>query len=74
MEVKIGVLHTPRELTIESELSAEEVHGLVDAALTEGKALRLEDQRGSQIIVPAATLAYVEIAGQKRGGVGFGML
>lgn len=74
MEVKVGVLHTSRELTVESELSPAEVEKLVGAAVQEGVPLRLEDARGNIVVVPPNTLAYVEIGGTKRGGVGFGML
>ncbi|MDO5699674.1 MAG: DUF3107 domain-containing protein [Dermatophilus congolensis] len=74
VEVKVGVLHTSRELTVESELTPAEVENLVQQAVSGGSALRLEDARGSIVVVPAATLAYVEIGSTKRGGVGFGML
>ena len=74
VEVKVGVLHTSRELTVESELSPSDVERLVDEAVTAGKPLRLEDARGSVMIIPSSTLAYVEIGSTKRGGVGFGML
>ncbi|MBO3129680.1 DUF3107 domain-containing protein [Dermatophilus congolensis] len=74
MEVKIGVLHTTRELSVESTLSHEEVQALVDKAVSQGAPLRLEDEKGRVVVVPAATLGYVEIGSPRKGGVGFGML
>ncbi|MCM2576176.1 DUF3107 domain-containing protein [Streptomyces meridianus] len=73
MEVKIGVQHTPREITLESGQSADEVERAVTAAL-DGKAriLSLEDEHGRKVIVPADRLAYVEIGEPTARKVGFG--
>lgn len=73
MEVKIGVLHSTRELTIESDQTPEAIEQAVVASSAEG-IFRLDDVKGSRILVPAANLAYVEIGATRRGGVGFGTL
>ncbi|MBS2963666.1 DUF3107 domain-containing protein [Actinocrinis puniceicyclus] len=75
MEIKIGVQHAARELSLESELSAEELEKVVSAALT-GKAglLVLSDEKGRKVIVPADRLAYVEIGEPTSRRVGFGAL
>lgn len=72
MEVKIGVLHTPREIVLESAQSPDEVEALVAAALksVDGQ-LALSDEKGRKVIVPANLIAYVEIAQADRGRVGF---
>lgn len=72
MEVKIGVLHTPRELTLESAQTPEEVEQLVAEALqsVDGR-LALTDERGRRIIIPANLVAYVEIAQSDVRRVGF---
>ncbi|MDQ2838499.1 MAG: DUF3107 domain-containing protein [Actinomycetota bacterium] len=72
MEVKIGVLHTPREILVESTQTPEEVEALVAAALksVDGQ-LSLTDERGRKIIVPANLVAYVEIAQADPRRVGF---
>ena len=72
MEVKIGVLHTPREIVVESTQSPDEVEQLVSAALksVDGQ-LALTDDRGRRIIVPANLVAYVEIAQADQRRVGF---
>lgn len=74
MEVKIGVLHNPRELTLESNQTQEEIETAVSAAVSSGSAVRLVDAKGSVLLVPAGNLAYIEIGVPRRGGVGFGAL
>lgn len=72
VEVKIGVLHTPRELVLESTQSPQEVESLVDAAVgAESGVLSLTDERGRKVIVPANLVAYVEIAQADVRRVGF---
>lgn len=72
MEVKIGVLHTPRELVVESTQAPDEVEQLVAAALkTVDGQLTLTDERGRRVIVPANLIAYVEIAQADARRVGF---
>ena len=72
MEVKIGVLHTPREIVLESGQSPAEVEDIVAEALksVDGR-LSLTDEKGRKIIVPANLVAYVEIAHADVRRVGF---
>jgi hypothetical protein len=72
VEVKIGVLHTPRELVVESAQSQDDVEGLVAAALksVDGQ-LKLTDDKGRLVIIPANLIAYVEIAQADMRRVGF---
>jgi len=72
VEVKIGVLHTPREINLESSQTQEQVEQLVAAALNsvDGQ-LALTDERGRRVIVPANLVAYVEIAQADSRRVGF---
>ena len=72
MEVKIGVLHTGRELVLESTQSPAEVEQQVADALKSGDgALTLTDERGRKVIVPANLIGYVEIAQADVRRVGF---
>ncbi|MEP6851458.1 MAG: DUF3107 domain-containing protein [bacterium] len=71
MEVKIGVQHTPREVVIESEQTADEVDKLVTDAMTEGGLLTLVDTKGKRVLVPASIIAYVEIDRSDSRRVGF---
>jgi len=72
VEVKIGVLHTPREITLESIQTPDEVAEAVAEALksVDGQ-LVLTDERGRKIIVPANLVAYVEIAQADSRRIGF---
>ncbi|MGI8881632.1 MAG: DUF3107 domain-containing protein [Jatrophihabitans sp.] len=71
MEVRIGVQHTPRELVVDSEQTQDEVQELVAAALKDGTLLALTDNHGRRVVVPAAIVAYVEIAQADARRVGF---
>jgi hypothetical protein len=74
VEVKIGVLHAPRELVLESNQTAEEVHAVVTAALGEGTTLTLDDDKGRRVVVPVDKVAYVEIGEPEVRRVGFGAM
>jgi hypothetical protein len=72
VEVKIGVLHTPREIVLDSAQSPTEVEQAVRDALTERDGvLALVDDKGRRVLVPAGTVAYVEIAEADHRRVGF---
>ncbi|GAA2811395.1 DUF3107 domain-containing protein [Saccharopolyspora taberi] len=74
MEVKIGVVDSPRELTIASGQSPEEVEALVADALKNAEGvLALADDKGRRYIVPAVKIAYVEIGPAETTRVGFGV-
>jgi hypothetical protein len=72
VEVKIGVLHTAREITLDSPQTPDEVEALVAAALKsmDGQ-LVLTDDRGRKVIVPANLIAYIDIAQADQRRVGF---
>lgn len=71
MEVKIGVQYAPRELVLESKLSSKDLTEKIEQAVGEGGVLRLEDEKGRQVIVPVEKIAYVEVAAQSTRPVGF---
>ncbi|KAB7746219.1 DUF3107 family protein [Nostocoides sp. F2B08] len=73
MEVKIGVQNVARELSIETDQSAEEVAAAVRSAVSDsGGILGLTDSKGREILVPVAALAYVQVGDSEKGRVGFG--
>ena len=72
MEVKIGVRHAPRELVLDTADTAEEVEAALAAALSGDHAtFSLTDTRGRRVLVPAHSIAYVEIGTGTTGTVGF---
>jgi DNA-binding MurR/RpiR family transcriptional regulator len=74
MELRIGVVHTPKELSIELDGTADDVVGTIDQALSGGTpVVWLTDTKGRRVGVPAERIAYIEIdedGSAKR--VGFG--
>jgi hypothetical protein len=72
VEVKIGVLHTPREIVLESTLSPAQVEDAVRDALKDSSSvLSLTDEKGRRVVVPSGLVAYVEIAEPDQRRVGF---
>jgi len=72
VEIRIGILNAPRELSFESSQSADEVSGAVTSALDGGAStLRLGDNKGSVFIIPTANLAYVELGSEESRRIGF---
>jgi Protein of unknown function (DUF3107) len=72
VEVKIGIQSVPRELTLETASSYEEIEQAVRAAVTDGTVLILEDEKGGRVLVPADKLAYVDVGGAGPRRIGFG--
>lgn len=72
MEIRIGIVNAPRELSFESSQTAEEIAGQVEAALSSGTGyLRLTDNKGKLYVVPTAGIAYVEIGSDESRRIGF---
>jgi Protein of unknown function (DUF3107) len=74
MEVRIGVVYTPREIILEMGDDADTVGTLVETAVREQSALLwLTDSKGRRLGIPTDKLAYIEIAGADADRkVGFG--
>ncbi|MGP7960397.1 DUF3107 domain-containing protein [Sanguibacter sp. A247] len=74
MEITIGVQNLTREIVVETEANAEEIAASVAKALDGGTVLDLTDHRGRRVLIPTATIAYVEIGAEEQRRVGFGSL
>jgi hypothetical protein len=74
VEVKIGVQNVAREIVLESSQKPDEVAALVTESVDGGKTLELRDERGRLVVVPAQSLAYVEIGVEETRRVGFGAI
>jgi hypothetical protein len=72
MDVKIGVLHTVKELTLEVETPFDDLQKSIEAALRDNGVLWLNDRKGRRICVPADRIAYVEVGEEASRRVGFG--
>jgi hypothetical protein len=74
VEVKIGIQNIGREIVLESTQDADAVAKVVAEAIAKGSELRLKDDKGRLVIVPANVLGYVEIGAEEARRVGFGAL
>jgi len=74
MEVRIGVVYSARELTVETDDSVDTVAATIESAMGNGDSLLwLTDTKGRRIGVPIDKIAYVEVAADAGGRkVGFG--
>lgn len=72
MEIRIGIANTARELSFESDESAEAVKSAVTGALESGAThLTFTDAKGSSYVVPTAGIAFVEVGTDHSRRVGF---
>ena len=74
MEIKIGIQHSAREVSLESNESGETIESAVKNALEKGGVLELVDEKGRKVIIPADKVAYVEIGEPASRRVGFGAI
>jgi hypothetical protein len=72
VEVRIGIQMAPRELTVDTAASAQEVEQALTAAVADGKVFVLADEKGGTILVPADKIAYVELGSPEARRIGFG--
>lgn len=72
MDIRIGILNSPRELSFESSQSADDIEKAVTAAIEKGAPLvSITDDKGKLYLVPTASIGYVEIGSDATRRVGF---
>ena len=76
MDVRIGVLHTMKEIEVElpADTDRAEIKSRIDEALADDdKALWLTDRHGKDVAIPSARIAYVELGrADSERRIGFG--
>lgn len=76
MDVRIGVLHTPKEIEVNlpADTDRAEVRARIEAALADEHAvLWLTDRLGTDIAVPAERIAWVQLGSAEADRrIGFG--
>ncbi len=75
MDVRIGVIHTMKEIDLElpGDVDADAVRADIDSALAEsGRVLWLTDRNGRRFGVPSDRIAYVELGPASERRMGFG--
>ncbi|KAA8723480.1 DUF3107 domain-containing protein [Corynebacterium spheniscorum] len=72
MEIKIGFVDSPRELSITMEGSQEDLAGRIHDALSQTQGtLDLQDTKGHRFIIRNERIAYVELGKGQARPVGF---
>ena len=74
MEVKVGIQNVAREIVIETSTPASELQNSLATALADGGVLALSDDKGRKVLIPAATVAYIDLGTENARPVGFGAL
>lgn len=73
IEVRIGVIDSPKELILELDDNPKDLVDKINAASGETASLLwLTDSKGKQIAVSVAKIAYLEIEPERNRTVGFG--
>jgi hypothetical protein len=75
VDVRIGVIHTPKEIEVElaDGVNADSVAAQVEQAISGGGVLWLTDRRGRRVGVPSDRVAYIELdIGSEDRREGFG--
>jgi len=79
MEIRIGVVYTPKELLIElaegkdGEKAGADAIAAIEAAVKDGGIAWLTDAKGRRVGVPTDKLAYIEVLNDdEKKRVGFG--
>ena len=73
MEVKIGVQHVARELSVETEELPDAILEGLNNALADDALFSLTDAKGHTVAVPAQRIAYLYFTAESGRKVGFGL-
>lgn len=71
MDVKIGIQQAAREITLETDETAESITAKVSEAVASDGLLTLSDTKGRVVVVPGSKIAYIECGSTQVGAVGF---
>jgi len=72
VELRIGILHSPRELSFETNQTAADVEkALADAVASDNGIARFTDDKDRVYLVNAEKIAFVEIGEESQRRVGF---
>ena len=74
MEIKVGIQHVAREITVETDETAANVEKNLLKALADDTILTLSDAKGRKVLVPVDKIAYLDLGQEHVRPVGFGTL
>ncbi len=74
MEVRIGVVYSAKELSVELDGKSDEIVATIEDALKGGApVIWLTDKKGRRVGIPTDKVAYIEVADEDQAKrVGFG--
>ena len=72
MEVRFVIIDIAREVTIETEASADDIAAQVRAAVADGSVAEFTDDKGRRVLIPGSRIAYVDLGTTTSRPVGFG--
>jgi hypothetical protein len=72
VDIRIGIINSPREINFESSQTAYEIETIVSSALeADAKFIKLNDSKGKLYIVPVVSFGYIEVGSESTRRVGF---
>lgn len=72
MEIRIGIRDANKEITVDVSLTEDAVTSLVEQAIKDGApALKFQNEKGGSVLIPTASLGYVEFPKSEERRVGF---
>ncbi len=72
MEVKIGITDIPREVTIDTTASPDELTAMLREAVQGSSLFELADEKGRRVLIPGNRIAYLDLGSPSSRTVGFG--
>jgi len=72
MEIKIGIRNIAREVTLDIDMTIDEVVEAYNQASANDTLLRLTDTSGRQTMIRATAVGYIEFGKEHAHPVGFG--
>lgn len=74
MDIELGIQNVARPVTFSTDDDADTVTSAIESALAAGTPIKLLDDKGRHILVPAGALGYALIGSETKHAVGFGAL
>lgn len=72
MDIKIGLVESPRELVISSQSEQDDVVGQISQAIESNQpTVTLEDSKGRKFVIRTERISYVEVGQTAPHAVGF---
>ncbi|KAB7789999.1 DUF3107 domain-containing protein [Bifidobacterium leontopitheci] len=74
MDIELGITNVARPVSFSTNDDADTVTAAIESALADGTPIKLTDDKGRRVLVPAQALGYALIGSETKHAVGFGAL